>query len=157
MFFKSNTAFNDYNSYYWDVVSSGKKYLASGYSYTNGSTEGIIVNYNENGDSLSHKLFSTNADDFGRKLIPTADGGYVFLMTKIIQSSTRAIRILKLDAALNTIWEKEILKLGKSNTAPVGIKLTNGRIVIGCFGEASSNTLYGMDASLIFLDKNGDF
>lgn len=146
---------------FWDVVESNGKFLASGYTNTSssylGTSDGIIVTYNANGDSLGHKIFSTPEDDFGRKLIPTDDGGYIFLMTKIIDGSTRSIRILKLNSELNTQWEKEILKLGKSNTAPTGIKLMDGRIVIGCFGEAATNTLNGMDASLIFLDKNGNF
>lgn len=120
-------------------------------------TEGVIVTYYENGKILSQKLFSTKDHDFGRIVIPTADGGYNFLMTRIIRGSAMAIQTLKLDPELNTLWEKETLKLGKSNTAPTGIRLNDGRIVIGCFGEANNNTLTDMDSSLIFWDKNGNF
>lgn len=153
---------NGSSSAFWDVIESHGNILGSGYfNYTgnfDGSTKGLMVNYNENGDSLNHKIIGNgNTDFFVRKIIPTNDGGYILLASDIIVSPTRAIRILKLDAELNTKWDKQILKFGKSNCAQVGIKLKDGRIVIGCYGEASSYTLNGSDASLIFLDKNGNY
>lgn len=146
------------NAAYWDVLESGGKFYANGYlGAGKQDIDGFITVFNQDGNILKHKLFSTKNDDFGRKLIPTADGGFVFLMTRIVENSTRSIKVLKLDSDLNTLWEKEVLKPGKANAAPIGKVLKDGRIAIGCFGEASSNTFNGMDASVIFLDKNGNF
>lgn len=143
---------------YWDVLEFEGNLYANGYFGAETSdVDGFITVFNQDGDILNHKLFATKNWDFGRKLIPTADGGFVFLMTRVIENSTRSIKILKLDSELNTLSQREVLKPGKANAAPVGKVLKDGRIAIGCFGEASSNTFNGMDASVIFLDKNGNF
>lgn len=146
---------------YFDIIEYGGKYLASGFlkasPIDSGSADAVITTFDQNGIEQGHKFFATIGDDYGMKLIPTEDGGFVFVTSRIIQGSTMGIRLLKLNSEMGILWEREIIKPGKTNMAPLAIKLKDQSIVIGRFGESGSLTFNGLDASLIFLDKNGNF
>jgi hypothetical protein len=147
------------NASFYNVITKNSEYFGTGYySWSpnfQGKTEGFIFKFNSNGDSLALKSFISSLDDEGHKLLATADGGFIICMHIEFQASRKS-KLVKLDANLNTVWEKSIGKNGAFVSLVSAITLKNGNIVIGGFGDHIVNDINGKDGFILFLDKNGN-
>lgn len=147
------------NASFYNVLSNNSFYWGSGYfSWSpdfQGKTEGFITKFNENGDSLFCKTFISALDDEGHKILPTADGGFIFLMHREYLAS-RLSNLIKLDADLNIIWEKPFGRNGDFVSLVAAITLKNGNIVIGGFGDHIVKDINRKDGYILVLDKNGN-
>jgi hypothetical protein len=147
------------NASFYNLLYKNSEYWGTGYfSWSpdfQGKTEGFILKFNQNGDSLACKTFSSELDDEGQKLLPTADGGMIFLMHIDFQASRKS-KLIKLDANLNVVWEKPFGRNGDFVSLVSAITLKNGNIVIGGFGDHIVKDLNSKDGFILVLDKNGN-
>jgi hypothetical protein len=130
------------------LESSDGGYIISGYT---GASFGIvyIVKTDSRGDTLWTKEYRRDDGDWGEKIKPTSDGGYIVVGTTCGHQNDSDIYILRIDENGDTLWTKTYG--GDLHEEGYGVQQTNDGGFIFSGWSASTRGIY-----IIKTDENGD-
>ena len=141
----------------WFIKECENELIALGYTYSfttyENNSDIWIICLDSNGTEIWNKTFGSFADDYGKCIIETKDGGYIIVgSTYSYGKENSDVYIVKIDKNGTEKWEKAIGGIDY-DAATFALEDINQTLVLGntySFGEKNSSDIW-----LISLDSNG--
>lgn len=121
--------------------------------FTSGNRDMFLAKYNSNGGIQWLKTWGELADECGRSLIQTKDGGYM-VVGNTASNSNSDVFLAKFDASGNLSWDKSWGNVNYQDNAFSVIQVDDGSYVVTGGTKSFSNS-YG-DAFLAKFDNSGN-
>ncbi len=131
-------------------------FVVAGYSanLTPNDTDGIIIRFNDNGDTLWTFTYNgpNSKEDCFYKVVPTSDGGFVVCGYSRSFGGGDNAMILKLNSSGHLQWVEDWGGSGTERAQDI-IELSNGKFVV--VGYTTSSPAHYYDAFILKLDESG--
>jgi len=126
-------------------------------SFGAGNADAWLIKTDSDGNKVWDKTFGGPADDFGKSVQPTSDGGYILAgYTASFGAGIFDVWLIKTDLGGREIWSKTFGGANLDATWTVQQMNDDGYILAGqTFNYGNGNILYS-DAWLIKTDSRGD-
>lgn len=134
-------------------VKGGHVFAGETETWGHGDSDAYVVKIDESGKRVWHHVFGYKDDENAKQIIPTSDGGYIFVGTTTSdRHKSHDVYVVKLDSNGEKEWQHHYGDEGKEEGFGI-VEDKEGYVIVG-FTESTKD--YNSDVYLLKIDKQGN-